>query len=171
MAAGEPAPPQWAGLKFFNVYGPNEYHKGEMQSIVAKNHARAARGEAVTLFKSHHPDYADGGQLRDFVAVEDCVAVMLWLLDNPQVSGLFNMGSGEARSFAELIGALFAALGREPSIAYVDTPEDIRATYQYFTRAEMGRLRTAGFAAPFRTLDDGVAAYVRDYLASNDPYT
>ena len=170
VAAGEPAPPQWAGLKFFNVYGANEYHKGAMQSIVAKNHARAARGEAVTLFRSHHPDYADGGQMRDFVAVEDCVAVMLWLLDNPRVSGLFNMGSGEARSFAELIGALFAALGREPRIEYVDTPEAIRANYQYFTRAEMGRLRAAGYGAPFRSLEDGVAAYVRDYLGGNDPY-
>ena len=170
VAAGEPAPPQWAGLKFFNVYGANEYHKGAMQSIVAKNHARAARGEAVTLFRSHHPDYADGGQMRDFVAVEDCVAVMLWLLDNPRVSGLFNMGSGEARGFAELIGALFAALGREPNIAYVDTPDEIRANYQYFTRAEMGRLRAAGYEAPFRSLEDGVAAYVRDFLGRNDPY-
>jgi ADP-L-glycero-D-manno-heptose 6-epimerase len=170
VAAGGAAPPQWAGLKFFNVYGPNEYHKGAMQSIVAKNHGKAARGEAVTLFKSHHPDYADGGQSRDFVSVDDCVAVMLWLLDNPQVSGLYNLGTGEARSFADLIGALFAAVGREPNIEFVDTPEDIRANYQYFTEASMARLRGAGYSAPFLSLEDGVGAYVREFLGRNDPY-
>ena len=107
--------------------------------------------------------------MRGFVAVGDCVAVRLGLLDNRRVSGLFNMGSGEARGFAELIGALFAAFGREPRIEYVDTPEAIRANYQYFTRAEMGRLRAAGYEAPFRSLEEGVAAYVRDFLASDDP--
>ncbi len=170
VADGDAAPPQWAGLKFFNVYGPNEYHKGSMQSIVAKNHAKASRGEAVTLFKSHHPDYADGGQSRDFVSVEDCVAVMLWLLDNPRISGLYNLGTGQARSFADLIGALFAAVGREPNIEFVDTPKDIRANYQYFTEARMGRLRGAGYNAPFLSLEDGVGAYVRDFLGRNDRF-
>jgi ADP-L-glycero-D-manno-heptose 6-epimerase len=170
VADGQAAPPQWVGLKFFNVYGPNEYHKGAMQSIVAKNHARASRGEAVTLFKSHHPDYVDGGQSRDFVSVSDCVAVMLWLLDNPLISGLYNLGTGRARSFADLIGALFVAVGREPHIEYVDTPKDIRANYQYFTEARMERLRHAGYGAPFLSLEDGVGAYVRDFLGRDDPY-
>ena len=170
VADRQAAPPQWVGLKFFNVYGPNEYHKGAMQSIVAKNHATASRGAAVALFKSHHPDYADGGQSRDFVAVSDCVAVMLWLLDNPPVSGLYNLGTGQARSFADLMVALFAALGRAPNIDYVDTPEDIRANYQYFTQAKMERLRDAGYSAPFLSLEDGVGAYVRDFLGRNDPY-
>ena len=170
VSAGAPCPRQWAGLKFFNVYGPNEYHKGAMQSIVAKNHAKAARGETITLFKSHHPDYADGGQLRDFVSVVDCVAVMLWLYDNPSVSGLFNLGTGKARSFADLIGALFAAVRREPAIDYVDTPLEIRGNYQYFTQAEMGRLRAAGYGAPFLSLEEGVADYVDNHLSRDDPY-
>ena len=170
IADGAQTPRQWAGLKFFNVYGPNEYHKGSMRSIVAKNHAKAARGEAVTLFKSHHPDYADGGQSRDFVSVKDCVAVMLWLYDNPHIDGLFNLGTGKARSFADLIGALFAALGREPAIDYVDTPPEIRDNYQYFTQAEMGRLRAAGYRAPFLSLEDGVADYVANHLGRKDPY-
>ena len=169
-ADGAARPRQWAGLKFFNVYGPNEYHKGSMQSIVAKNHAKAAGGETITLFKSHHPDYADGGQLRDFVSVKDCVAVMLWLYDNPKVGGLFNLGTGSARSFADLIAALFAAVGREPAIEYVDTPPEIRGNYQYFTEAKMGRLRAAGYDAPFLSLEDGVADYVANHLSKDDPY-
>ncbi len=170
VADGAPRPRQWAGLKFFNVYGPNEYHKGAMQSIVAKNYAKAAKGETVTLFKSHHPDYADGGQLRDFVSVVDCVSVMLWLYDNSHVTGLFNLGTGKARSFADLIAALFTALGREAAIDYVDTPLEIRDNYQYFTQAEMSRLRAAGYHAPFLSLEDGVADYVNNYLAKDDRY-
>ncbi len=170
IADGAQAPRQWAGLKFFNVYGANEYHKGAMRSIVAKNHAKAARGEAITLFKSHHPDYADGGQLRDFVSVVDCVAVMLWLYDNPRINGLFNLGTGQARSFADLIGALFATVGREAVIDYVETPVEIRGNYQYFTEAEMGRLRAAGYGAPFLSLEDGVADYVANHLGKDDPY-
>jgi len=170
VADGARRPRQWAGLKFFNVYGPNEYHKDAMRSIVAKNHAKAARGEAVTLFKSHHPDYADGGQLRDFISVADCVAVMLWLYDNPEVDGLFNLGTGKARSFADLIAALFAALGRDPVIDYVDTPLEIRDNYQYFTQANMGRLHAAGYHASFLSLEDGVADYVKNYLDKDDPY-
>lgn len=170
VADGAARPRQWAGLKFFNVYGPNEYHKGAMQSIVAKNHAKAVRGDTVTLFKSHHPDYADGGQSRDFVSVKDCVSVMLWLYDNPHIDGLFNLGTGKARSFADLVGALFAALGRQAAIDYVDMPLDIRDNYQYFTQAEIGRLRAAGYDKPFLSLEDGVADYVNNHLCKEDTY-
>ncbi len=163
-------PRQWAGLKFFNVYGPNEYHKGSMKSVVAQIHPKLAAGEPARLFRSHHPDYEDGGQLRDFVWVGDCVDVMLWLYDNPEVNGLFNMGTGTARSFADLAGAVFDALGREPAIEFIDTPVEIRDRYQYFTQARMDRLRAAGYGAPFTSLEDGVGAYVRDYLSAEDPY-
>ena len=128
-----------------------------------------ADGEAV-LFKSHHPDYADGGQMRDFVWVGDCVAVMLWLKQNPQVSGLFNVGTGKARSFADLAAAVCKASGSAPDITYIDTPPNIRKQYQYFTEARMDRLRDAGYIEPFTTLEKGVTKYVRDYLATDDPY-
>ena len=170
LTAGALKPPQWAGLKFFNVYGPNEYHKGSMMSVVAKSFPRAVAGDAVTLFKSHHPDFPDGGQRRDFIYVKDCVRVILWLLDNPRVSGLFNVGTGEARSFAELINALFVAVERPAKIDFVETPIEIRDKYQYFTEARMGRLRDAGFGESFHTLEEGVADYVREYLKADDPY-
>ncbi len=169
-AEGRLAPPQWAGLKFFNVYGPNEAHKGSMRSVVAQILPRVAAGEAATLFRSHRPDYPDGGQLRDFVHVDDCVAVMLWLLDRPDVSGLFNLGTGRARSFADLATAVFRAAGREPRLEYVDTPEAIRARYQYFTEARMDRLRTAGYPGQFTPLEEGVRRYVQDFLLAPDPY-
>ena len=170
LQEGAPRPPQWAGLKFFNVYGPNEYHKGEMRSWLAKTCAPAAAGETVRLFRSHRPDYADGGQQRDFVHVDDCVAVVLWLLERPGTSGLFNVGSGEARSWLDLAQALFAALGQAPRIEFVDMPAELQGRYQYFTQAEMGKLRQAGYAAPFAKLEDGVAAYVRGFLTAADPY-
>ncbi len=170
VADGDPAPPQWAGLKFFNVYGPNEYHKGPQQSVVAQIYAKAAAGGSAILFESHNPDYPDGGQLRDFIWVDDCIDVVLWLLENPSVSGLFNCGTGRARSFDDLARAVFAALDREPNIEYVPTPEVIRDKYQYFTEARMDRLRTAGFGNPPTALEDGVAAYVRQYLHTNDAY-
>jgi ADP-L-glycero-D-manno-heptose 6-epimerase len=163
-------PKQWVGLKFFNVYGPNEYHKGGMRSVVDQIWPKIAAGEAVTLFKSHNPDYADGGQMRDFVHVEDAVKVVLWLLDNPKVNGVYNLGTGKARSFADLARAAFAAAGREPRIDYVDTPEPLRAQYQYFTEARMERLRSAGYTAPFVELEDGVADYVRRFLSQPDRY-
>jgi ADP-L-glycero-D-manno-heptose 6-epimerase len=170
LAAGRPAPPQWAGLKFFNVYGPNEYHKGTMKSVVAQIHPRAAAGETVRLFRSHHPDYEDGGQLRDFIFVDDCVCVVDWLLRNDGVCGLFNVGTGKARSFADLAAAVFAALDREPVIEYVDTPPEIRDRYQYFTQAEMNKLAGAGYAEPFTELEQGVDRYVRGFLSTDDPY-
>jgi ADP-L-glycero-D-manno-heptose 6-epimerase len=170
VADGGLTPPQWAGLKFFNVYGPNEYHKGSMRSVVNQIHPRAAAGEPARLFKSHHPDYPDGGQSRDFIWVGDCVDVMLWLLDTPDVSGLFNLGTGKARSFADLAAATYRAHGREPMIEYIDTPEDIREKYQYITQARMERLRAAGYDAPFTELEDGIARYVNEHLSQADPY-
>jgi ADP-L-glycero-D-manno-heptose 6-epimerase len=163
-------PPCWAGLKFFNVYGPNEYHKDGQISVVLKNFREVRDGGAAVLFRSHHPDYPDGGQKRDFVWVGDCVDVMLWLLDNPRVSGLFNLGTGTARTFADLAGALFAALGRNTEIDFIDTPAAIRDKYQYFTQARMARLRTAGYTAPFTDLEDGVRRYVQAFLLNDDPY-
>ncbi len=170
VSAGGAVPPQWAGLKFFNVYGPNEYHKATMKSMVAQIYPNAAAGLPAILFKSHRPEYADGAQMRDFIWVGDCVDVMLWLLENRDVSGLFNLGTGEARSFADLTKAVFRALGKAPEIRYVDMPHDIRERYQYFTQADMTRLRAAGYARPFTPLEEGVGRYVRDYLAGPDPY-
>ncbi len=165
-----PAPPQWIGLKFFNVYGPNEYHKAEMQSVVAQIYPRAAAGEPCRLFRSHRQGIADGGQKRDFVAVEDCVAMMLWLYAHPAVSGLFNAGSGAARSFLDLANAVYRALGREPVVEYIDTPAPIRARYQYLTEARMERLRQAGYDRAATPLEEGVRRYVQTYLAAPDPY-
>jgi ADP-L-glycero-D-manno-heptose 6-epimerase len=165
-----PRPPHWAGLKFFNVYGPNEAHKGEMMSLVAKLAPRAQRGEPARLFRSHRPDCADGGQSRDFIYVRDCVEMVLWLWQHPDVNGLFNIGTGKARSFADLAAATYRALGREPSFEFIDTPEAIRENYQYFTEARMDRLRAAGYDRPITSLEDGVADYVGSYLAAADPY-
>ncbi|HEY4339913.1 MAG TPA: ADP-glyceromanno-heptose 6-epimerase [Steroidobacteraceae bacterium] len=169
-AASGNKPPQWVGLKFFNVYGPNEYHKGGMQSVVAQKYALAAAGEAVTLFKSHRADVRDGGQLRDFIYVGDCVNVMLWLLEHSSVNGIFNLGTGTARSFADLATALFAAVGRTPVLKYVDMPLNIRPNYQYFTEARMERLRAAGYGSPFTTIEDGVREYVQRFLSAPDRY-
>ena len=170
VADGERIPAQWTGLKFFNVYGPNEYHKGTMQSVVARSFPAAAGGEAVRLFKSGRPDVADGEQKRDFVFVEDCVDIVLWLLDHAEVNGLYNVGTGHARSFVDLIHALFAALGRPARIAYRDMPETLRDHYQYFTQARMERLRAAGYARPFTPVEQGVRRYVERYLSQADPY-
>ncbi len=158
---GRPQPLQWAGLKFFNVYGLNEGHKAEMQSLVGKIYPVVKRGGTVQLFKSHRPDYRDGGQLRDFVYVKDCVAVVMWLLRNPLVSGLFNVGTGVARSFLDLVNAVAAAVGQAPNIRFIDTPVELRANYQYFTQADIAKLRAAGFDQPFHSLEDGVRDYVQ----------
>jgi ADP-L-glycero-D-manno-heptose 6-epimerase len=169
-ADGALAPPQWAGLKFFNIYGPNEEHKGRMKSVAAQIWPDVRAGETVTLFKSHRPDVRDGGQLRDFVYVRDCVGVILWLLDAPEVSGVYNLGTGEARSFADLACAVFDAAGREPKIEYADMPPGIRDKYQYFTQADISRLRSAGYAAPFTSLEEGIGDYVGRFLSRPDPY-
>ncbi len=170
LALGGRRPPQWAGLKFFNVYGPNEGHKGDMRSVVAKLYPQLVAGEPARLFASDRPDYADGGQVRDFVWVGDCVDVMLWLHDHPEVSGLFNLGTGQARSWNDLATALFAAAGLPNRIEYVPMPPHLLGKYQYFTEARMDRLRAAGYDRPFTSLEDGVGRYVRDHLATPDPY-
>lgn len=170
LERGGPRPPQWVGLKFFNVYGPNEYHKGEMRSVVAHKYPLAAAGKPVTLFRSYAAGVPDGGQKRDFVYVRDCIEVMLWLLDHRQVSGLFNLGTGQARSFEELARALCAALERPPQIEYVPMPDALRAHYQYFTEARMERLRAAGYSGTFTPLEKGVRDYVQHYLSQPNPY-
>lgn len=164
------APSQWAGLKFFNVYGPNEYHKGGMKSVVAQIWPKVQAGEPVTLFRSHNPNYPDGGQMRDFVFVEDVVDIIEWLLATPAVSGVFNAGSGQARSFLDLANATFAAAGKAPAIEYVDTPLSIRDKYQYFTEASMDRVRAAGFEGQSTPLEEGVRRYVQQFLSQSDPY-
>ena len=170
QAAAGSAPPHWAGLKFFNVFGPNEYHKGDMMSLVAKNYRKVAAGETIRLFKSHRPDYRDGEQRRDFVYVKDCVAAMLWLWRQGRDSGIYNIGSGEARSFLDLMNALGAACGRAPNIEFVDIPPEIRPNYQYFTEAKLTRLRQAGYNAPFTPLEAAVTDLVTHHLAQSDPY-
>jgi ADP-L-glycero-D-manno-heptose 6-epimerase len=170
IADGGSHPPQWVGLKFFNVYGPNEYHKGAMQSVVAQKYALARAGEAITLFRSYREGVNDGDQRRDFIYVGDCVNVMLWLLDQPNVSGIFNLGSGKARTFADVARALFAAVGQPTVLTYVDMPAAIRPNYQYFTEAPMERLRQAGYIRPFTSLEDGVTEYVQRYLSRTDRF-
>lgn len=162
-------PPQWVGLKFFNVFGPNEYHKGEMTSLIGKRFEDAKAGKSVHLFKSHRHGIGDGEQKRDFIYVDDAVAVMRWLLDTPAVSGIFNVGTGKARSFRDLIAAMFRALGHAPNIEYVDMPPTIRDQYQYFTQAKVENLRKAGYNADFTSLEEGVNRYVT-FLNQPDRY-
>jgi ADP-L-glycero-D-manno-heptose 6-epimerase len=162
-------PPQWVGLKFFNVFGPNEYHKGEMTSLIGKRFEDAKAGKPVRLFKSHRHGIGDGEQKRDFIYVDDAVAVMRWLLDTPAVSGIFNVGTGKARSFRDLIAAMFRALGHAPNIEYVDMPPTIRDQYQYFTQAKVENLCKAGYNADFTSLEEGVNRYVT-FLNQPDRY-
>ena len=166
----ERLPPQWAGLKFLNVFGPNEYHKGEMMSLVAKRFEDAKAGRTVRLFKSHRPGIEDGDQRRDFIYVDDAVAVVRWLMESPQVSGIFNVGTGQARSFRDLISSLFRSLGREPAIEYIDMPESIRGQYQYFTEAKVDNLRRAGYNAGFASIEEGVKRYVTQFLNTADAH-
>ena len=167
---GAALPPQWAGLKFFNVFGPNEYHKGEMMSLVAKRFEHARRDQPVRLFRSEREGVGDGEQMRDFIYVDDAVAVVLWLLATPSVSGIFNVGTGRARSFRDLMVAMFRALRRPPQIEYVEMPASIRAQYQYFTEARVENLRRAGYNAGFTGLEDAVARYVTEFLDRPDRY-
>jgi len=167
---GDRGPAQCVGLKFFNVYGPNEYHKGGMRSVAHQIFPVAQRGEAFSLFKSHNPAYPDGGQLRDFVWVGDCANVMMWLLDHPKINGLYNLGTGQARSFADMAAAVYAALGKQPLLTYRDMPEELRGKYQYFTQADMNKLRSVGYTAPFTSVEDGMKLYVQDFLVKDDPY-
>jgi len=170
VARNQRMPPQWAGLKFFNVFGPNEYHKEHMASVLAKVFDSARSGEPVRLFKSHRDGIADGDQRRDFIYVDDAVAVVRWLIDTPSVSGLFNVGTGEARSFREMIEAMFSALGRPPNIDYIDMPASIRDQYQYFTQADTANLRRAGYNGGFMPLERSVADYVTGFLDRSDRY-
>lgn len=169
-ARGDRLPPQWAGLKFFNVFGPNEYHKGGMMSVLAKRFDDIKSGRVVELFKSHRDGIADGEQRRDFIYVDDVVRVMMWLLATPSVSGLYNVGTGQARSFRDLIVAAYAALRMPPNIAYIDMPPQIRGSYQYFTRSEGDRLRAAGYNGGFTSLEEAVATYVDNFLDSDDRF-
>lgn len=158
-------PPFWAGLKFFNVYGPNEYHKGRMASVIFHAHEQIRKNGFVKLFRSHHPEYRDGEQLRDFIYVKDVVKVSLWLMENRPASGIYNLGTGTARTFLDLARSTFRAMGLKEEIEFIDTPEDIRDKYQYFTEARMEKLRNAGYEGPFLSLEDGVGDYVRNYLS------
>lgn len=162
--------PKLASLKFFNVFGPNEYHKGEMRSVVCKAFKQIRETGRLKLFKSYKPDIPDGGQQRDFLSVKDAVEVMAWLLEHPDVGGLYNVGAGTARTWNDLAAAVFAAMDREVAVDYVDMPETLRGKYQYFTEAKMDRLRAAGYDRPFMSLEDGIADYVRHYLAAPDHY-
>jgi ADP-L-glycero-D-manno-heptose 6-epimerase len=169
-AKNEKLPPQWAGLKFFNVFGPNEYHKGTMMSVLARRFDDMRAGRPVQLFKSHRQGIADGDQRRDFIYVNDVVRIMMWLLSAPSVRGLFNVGTGKARSFKDLMLAAYAALGTAPNIQYVDMPEQIRSSYQYFTQSDVDRLQHAGYNGGFTALEDAIDAYVRGYLDRADRF-
>lgn len=153
-----------AGLKYFNVFGPNEHHKGEMRSVVLKAYEQIIESNGMTLFRSHHPGYTDGEQLRDFVYVKDAAAMTLYFLEQTGANGIFNIGTGTARSWNDLAAALFAALGRQPSISYVDMPEDIRPRYQYYTCADTAKLRGAGYSGRHTSLEDSITDYVKNYL-------
>ena len=159
-----------AGLKFFNVYGPNEYHKGDMSSVVYKAFHQIGEKGSLNLFQSHRPDYRDGEQLRDFVYVRDCTRIMAWMLENPSAAGLFNVGSGSPRSFNDLAAATFLALKRQPVINYMPMPETLRDKYQYYTHADITKLRQAGFSEPLTSIEDGIQEYVQHYLSADNPY-
>ncbi|MDR3326072.1 MAG: ADP-glyceromanno-heptose 6-epimerase [Rhodospirillaceae bacterium] len=163
-------PPQWVGLKFFNVYGPNEYHKSNQQSLVAQIYSHAKINEPAQLFRSYHCDYQDGGQMRDFIWINDVVDVIMWLLDHQNVNGLFNLGSGKSRTFIDLALTVYHALNKEPNIKYIDIPLNIRHNYQYFTKASMNRLFNVGYTKSFTSLEDGVNDYVVNYLNAKDRY-
>jgi ADP-L-glycero-D-manno-heptose 6-epimerase len=166
-------PPFWAGLKFFNVYGPNEYHKGRMASVIWHSYNQIRKNGIVKLFKSHRPDFKDGQQLRDFIYVKDILKVCYWMMQNFQnvkESGIFNLGTGVARSFEDLVLATFSGVGKDPVIEYIDMPADIRDKYQYFTEARMDKLHMAGYNSPFYSLENGVTDYVKNYLILNNYY-
>jgi ADP-L-glycero-D-manno-heptose 6-epimerase len=173
-------PPFWAGLKFFNVYGPNEYHKARMASMIFHGFHQIKQNGFVKLFRSHKEGFKDGEQLRDFIYVKDVIKMCYWFMESSQQStvinpqkipnGIYNIGTGKARSFNDLVKATFAALDRNPEIKYIDMPEDIRDKYQYFTEAEMQKIRLAGYTSPLYTLEEGISDYVENYLVNNSYY-
>ena len=168
--AQEDKPPFWVGLKFFNVFGPNEYHKGRMASVVMHAFNQIKENGSLKLFQSHHPDYTDGGQIRDFIYVKDLLSLMWFWYQKRTASGIYNAGTGTARTFNDLANAIFAALHHPPKINYIPTPEDIRDKYQYFTEAKMGKTRNAGYTKSFYELEDAVADYVQNYLTPDATY-
>jgi len=157
----------WAGLKFFNVYGPNEYHKGRMASVIFHAFYQIQATGKMNLFRSHNPNFTDGGQMRDFVYVKDLVNVCYFLMHHRKNSGIYNLGSGTARTFLDLVTNTFLALGKAPEIGFIDTPEDIRDKYQYFTEANMEKLKGIGYSIPFHTLEEGITDYVQNYLSTH----
>ncbi|MBX9977808.1 MAG: ADP-glyceromanno-heptose 6-epimerase [Alphaproteobacteria bacterium] len=165
-----PTPPQWAGLKFFNVYGPNEHHKGGQSSVIPHLLKQIMTNGSARLFKSYKDGIADGHQARDFVNVHDCVDIMLWLMNASEVSGLFNVGSGQAHTFLDMAHGIFKAIKRDPQIDFIPMPEKLVKHYQYYTKADMTKLRSAGYTAPMTSLNEGIADYVHTYLLKNDPY-
>lgn len=168
----ESHPPFWAGLKFFNVYGPNEYHKGRMASVIWHSYLQIKKDGLVRLFRSHRPDFKHGEQLRDFVYVKDVLKVIWWLMQQATTlpSGIFNLGTGKARAFKDLVASTFAGMDRTPNVEYIDMPEDIRDKYQYFTEADMSKLRSAGYKEDFYSLEEGIEDYVRNYLVPGKYY-
>lgn len=160
----------WAGLKFFNVYGPNEYHKGRMASVILHAFRQINNTDGMKLFRSHNPNFKDGEQMRDFVYVKDLLDVITFLMHHRKDSGIYNMGSGKARTFLDLVKATFKALGKPENITFVDTPADIRDNYQYFTEANMAKIRSIGYNKPFTSLENGVTEYVKEYLTPNKFY-
>ncbi|MEJ8820337.1 ADP-glyceromanno-heptose 6-epimerase [Lacibacter sp. H407] len=163
-------PPFWAGLKFFNVYGPNEYHKGRMASVIFHAFNQIQQNGMMKLFRSHKEGFKDGEQLRDFVYVKDVVNVIAWLMEHQPTSAIYNLGTGKARSFHDLVAATFKALDLETKIEFIDMPEDIRDKYQYFTQADMQKLESAGYNRSFASLEDGVTDYVKNYLVGHRYY-
>ena len=163
-------PPQWYGFKFFNVYGPNEYHKERMASVALHSYNQFRELGTVKLFKSNIPQYADGMQLRDFIYVKDAAAIVAYFLNNHDRSGIYNVGTGQARAFKDLAIAVMTSMGKKPSITYIDMPQDLHGRYQYFTEANVAKLRDSGYTQPFHTLEEGVADYVQNYLMKSDPY-
>jgi ADP-L-glycero-D-manno-heptose 6-epimerase len=159
-----------AGVKFFNVFGPNEYHKGDMTSVIFKAFHQIRDTGRVRLFKSYKPQYGDGGQMRDFVYIKDCMEVLWWLLNHGDANGIFNLGTGKARTWNDLIRAVFTAMNLPPQIDYIEMPEEIRGQYQYFTEAQLGKLRAAGCTVSFRPLEESAVDYVRSHLLQADPY-
>lgn len=157
-------PPSWYGLKFFNVFGPNEYHKARMASVIFHSFNQIMETGRARLFRSHRPDFGDGLQLRDFIYVKDVIDVLFFLMEHPGHSGIYNLGTGKARTFLDLATAVFTALDREPAIDFTDIPPDIREKYQYFTEAEMTKLRSIGYSKPFTSLEDAIGEYVQAYL-------
>ena len=163
-------PPQWVGLKFFNVYGPNEYHKGKMQSVVKHSLDQYKSNKFVKLFKSYNIKYKNGQQIRDFIYIDDCISIIKWFINNPKINGIYNCGTGKGRSFEDLVKAMFKAINKDPKIEYIEMPNEIKNQYQYYTKADMSKLINMGYNNSFTSLEDGVKDYINNYLLNNDIY-